>query len=87
MILRYDNPQGQRWCGPLVQGAALVQVRAEKSRRVNALDKVDRWTAWTAAFSLMCAPAHTRTRTWAGARTPSRARGPHPFLHIKGERE
>lgn len=39
--------QGQGWCGPAVQGVALVQFHAEKSPVFRELRMVDHWTAWT----------------------------------------
>lgn len=73
MILRLHAPLGQRGCGPLVQGAALVQVRAEKSRGVNGLDRVDQWTGWTGSHAHRRAHTPARTRTCVGTGAPPRA--------------
>lgn len=87
MIARIEAQQGQGWGGPLVQGAALVQVHAEKSLRVNVLDKVDRWTGWTALFRRR--RAHLRTYAPARARAGVRSRARVVLVHFieRGEKE
>ena len=69
MSTRAHPQQGQRWCGPLVQGVALVQVRAEKSLRVSTLDRVDQWTNWTGSF-------HERTHAHVHVSAGGRGCGP-----------